>query len=105
MIVVITFLHFALYASSTHRCKYNSSKNCIIRFFILISLQQTIVFQYSQHNHCLTFKSAPFLCYTATTEFYDADGDTKAPVIFAYDTKVERVTNTIEKSIKFQNYH
>ena len=40
-----------------------------------------------------------------TTEFYDADGDTKAPVIFSYDTKVERVTNTIEKSIKFQNDH
>ena len=24
---------------------------------------------------------------------------------FAYDTKVERVTNTIEKSVKFQNFH
>ena len=105
MIVVITFLSFALYASSTHRCRYNVNKNCRIRSFILISLQQTILFQYSQHNHCLPFRSAPFLCYTTTTEFYDANEDTKASVIFVYYAKVERVTNTIEKSIKVQNYH
>lgn len=43
----------------------------------------------------------PFYCYTTITlsEFYDVDGDTRVPIIFAYDTEVERVTNMIEKSV------